>query len=303
VNEDLHEELAVIAHEQIQPRPQPAERPRSTPMVSINVHVARLCVMPRPRGRGRLWPWIVVAVVLIGTVVVTAADIQKRLDAAGCRLASGLNAFQTLMDSAVQVTNLLSKTANFGAWCQTRRSRRSAARARVSRCSVSLFPAISRYFPAPLGSDRPGVQQQHAGTERRVSFVPEREGPATGLRLRPSVVGHSEGHAAVPRGAWASSGFCCHPWRHASGFWSLGPAIHGRAFGRPRGRVASCTVFDCGGGTPSMARRFRPPVARPGHPWPGIRQATRQCRVSGLPHPLGWCLAWSCLSCSRATRV
>ena len=37
--------------------------------------------------------------------------------------------------------------------------------------------------------------------------------------------------------------------------------------------------------SPSLALRNGLRIARPGHPRPGVRQAARQCRASGLPHP------------------
>ncbi|GEM_PF-6449228 len=111
---------------------------------------------------------------------------------------------------------------------------------------------------------------------------------------------------------------------------ALVSAWRGRAFGRPRGSAAGLLLPSLAGlqwpadtpARPSVAGRSRPraPVARirccrpwrdfngwriprPGLPWPGVRQAARQCRASGLPHPLGWWVRCSFCRCSRATRV
>ncbi len=82
---------------------------------------------------------------------------------------------------------------------------------------------------------------------------------------------------------------------------------HGLAFGRPRGSAAEAATNSIP--LPSMAIAYELRIARPGrscpsqrsgrslkarggasqtpcsHPWPVVRQAARQCRASGLPHP------------------
>ena len=144
----------------------------------------------------------------------------------------------------------------------------------------------------------------HAGNRRRVSLVPVWGwGMAGGswaagtwrlagrrwlcpvLRNRRSLAGRSADHAAVAL---------------RTGFDGVMAAIHGAAFlasdrparpsmarrSRPRAPVARKrgrspdSPASMASWPPSMARRFRLRIPLPGHPWPVVRQATRQWRFA-----------------------
>ena len=75
------------------------------------------------------------------------------------------------------------------------------------------------------------------------------------------------------------------------GFGKPGPAIHGRAFGTPRG---SAVIRE--GNAAVHGAMLRLPKARPGHPWPGARHAARQCRHSGRK----CCRPWRSASASES---
>lgn len=74
------------------------------------------------------------------------------------------------------------------------------------------------------------------------------------------------------------------------------PSMAGRDVPRGATSVASTPAAIHGEAPSHPDGPARPSVA-------GRSAGTRQCRVSGLPHPLGWCRRWRCLSFSFATSV
>jgi len=190
---------------------------------------------------------------------------------------------------------------------------RSAGHAAVPLCTGFDDAADAIHGAALLASDRPARPSiasrsaGHAAVPLCTGFDDVADAIhgaallASDRPARPSMAGRSRPRAPVALGI---------------GFDGVATAIHGVALlasdrparpsmaGRSAGHAAVplCTGFD-DVATPSMAQRYWLRIALPGHPWPVVRGRARQWRASAAAHPLGWCLAWSCLSCSRATSV
>ena len=121
----------------------------------------------------------------------------------------------------------------------------------------------TRHHPRPPPEASPGISPSHGRHRRGVRqaaamplYVCARSGlvpsVATRCRIRrarpgQSMARRSAGRAAVPRSR-LSIGRACLPWRSPVGSGEPGPAILGRAFGRPRGSAAQAACLTPSGG-------------------------------------------------------